>query len=1372
MDELEPDDHTDSAAGFVPAYSSDEMRETGERLAELYRAARAGKSDDAAEEIARLRATLRRGPRMHPGEFLAAGRYRLLDRLHRSGGNDGYWRAHDVEEGRLVFAQVYYGEWVSDENAVDAFLKHGGTLAGLVHPHIGRVLAAHQSDDGFVYLITDLFESNLEAIDDLDTVAALQVVVECAHALQHAHSHGVIHGDLQPSNVMLSPDGAAHVVGFTLTPMSTRETSLFRAPESTERDYEPSPTSDVYALGMTAMRALSGAELPFWVLRDPGRLIDGLAIEEPVKDVLRRAVEWDLDARYDDPLALLVDLLADPALVEALAMRAREGGRFDVAAMHYETLLSIQPERGVEIRTILGDVYTAVGEYDPAFTHLLAALERTDDVESLFAPLRTVADRTQDWERLAQGLWTQAREQEPGRRVILRAELARIYQHELQQPSAAAETWAEVLDDHRSPAQAATALRAMQGLARDRGDWAAFVDIGQELLSYTPEDEQPRVEYAIGRAYLEHLDDEDQGLGFIDRAESAGWSEADLGPQLQTIRARHGQWQQVIQLMAQQAEDQDIAEASPTLLRAGIIASSVHLEEEAFKVYHALLERAPRHVVALRHLARLHHRAHEHDKALGFYERLWETYKGKEVEEPEASERAADCTAYALLLLRRGHAEAGSERLNEALRLNPNHVPSLQLAGPLLLARGQTADAGAAFERLMSLFKSVELSPQKIEACLGMGDLCWIQGRLTAAMGWYNRSIELDPFAVTGWWGLAKVAMSARGGHAGADRAPWVKAVPKRYTSNEGLARLIAGALDPQATRAWLQRSPLGKAMLEGGDTPMRMACLVVDLMLRNEVITPDLFRRLADARSGWAGPIDDVQRLWFAGGASTFPVPRSYGWSSRYIEMDFDEDKVRAVLPPELPATPAALPELKDPDAWKALLSGAQPEAPPVYEVMEANNDGGQTLHPGPIGRLSRDGASWLTLGNEHREAFIGRGSGGEMMRTDLSSSSAARLYRQGGRVYIEALSDEPLSVDGLATDRWRLVGGERVAIAELELLYDASEDGRRPPRARGSDSPPFPFSSREDSEVVRSAASSQVAATSAAVASDLDPQHAVAVEVDDGAFEPTIPLAPAPVEGASAVKGALAFGDGLGPDDEDDDEPETAPEGPPEDSGSWAVPVVVDRRDDPSPAPSAAPDGEEDPGWLKDVLAAEQAVDQADELSEEGLIQEASDPSSTDEDLSTLLANVIDPSLNKGDEAGSFGFPEEVASEDVSDLVSDPPAAVVGVTGPAASPELPAAYLEFLSGADRGSRIDIGDALSVGQSRQCGLSIPNDTRLSPTHCVVLATDQGHYILRDEGSTNGTVVNSKRVSEIPLAGGEVIMVGRTVLRFRMESEA
>ncbi|MCB9683930.1 MAG: FHA domain-containing protein [Alphaproteobacteria bacterium] len=1138
-DLLEDDELTDSVPKVTPEYPSDELRDLGERLAALYYA-REIEPDrtGVAEEIARIRSQMRRGPRLHAGEFLADGRYRLLTRRDAGTSGDALWQAWERTSGQLVLVRVFHGGWVDRKKAVEQFRERGATLRKLVHPHLARVLDADRSDDGFVYLVTAHVgdQSLADAVSDTglvrDAIDAVEVAIELAQALQYCHEIGVVHGDVRPENVLMSPEGSAFLTHPSVEPIAGKaEPSLYQAPETTERGYEPAPAADVYALGMTLLAALNKGSLPFWVLRDPSRLLRQVAVSDGVRSVIARATDWELSARYADLAALVEDLVADPELVEALADRARERGRFDIAAQHLENLLRIQSHRAVEIRTALGEVYTSLGAYDQAFGHLLAALERTADVETLFAPLRVVASRTGDWSRLASALWSQARARDAGRRVVLRVELARINQDELKNPIAAAETWTQVLADHRLPSQAVTALRALQGLARDRRDWAGFVEYGKELLEYLPEDQKAAVQYALGRAYIEHLDDEEAGLPFIDAAEERGWSEPDLGQRLQQIRAHRGQWRRVIHLMVQQAAGQELGDASPTLLRAGIIASSVHLEEEAFTVYHALLQRAPRHVVALRHLARLHHRAHEADKALRFYERLWETYRGKDSEEPEASERAADCMAYAQLLLKKGDAAGACERLEEALRLNPNHVPSLQLAGPLFLARGDTGAAATVFDRLLAQFKSVEHSPQKIEACLGMGDLAWVQGRLTAAMGWFNRALELDPFSVAGWWGLAKVAMSSRSGHPGADRAPWVMAMPKRFTGQEALARLLAGTLQLDAMKAWLRLTALGRSALEGGEVGMRVACAVVDVMVRNDLVAPELFQRIGDARPEWSEPVDEVQRLWFGGGAAAFAVARTYGWSRRLLTDDFDPLAVRSVLPSELRGPQIAVESLRDTNSWGTLFEGDLPRPPDPFTMIEPQEASAPRRWSGPVGALVRDGLTWLALGRDRGEVDVGADPATDLKLEDpLLSPRHARMYRQGGRIYLQKLGDGPVQVDGEDRDVWRLHGGERVTLGETRMQFQAyADEAHLPPLARIAHVGTFeetPPPAAERPEPPPAPPASEEADT----------------EGPDEPVEPTAPLeAPAPVEPEPHEDEAIELPsaeEDLPPPDEDEDD------------------------------------------------------------------------------------------------------------------------------------------------------------------------------------------------------------------------------------------
>src|SRR5690606_30927496 len=142
-----------------------------------------------------------------------------------------------------------------------------------------------------------------------------------------------------------------------------------------------------------------------------------------------------------------------------------------------------------------------------------------------------------------------------------------------------AETWNQVLADHHTPELARAALEALAGLAEDRGDWAEVVARREALLPYLAPGERPAVEFAIGRACIEHLDRETDGLRWIDRAEAAGHRTLELAERLEEIRARRGQWHRVIDLMQRQAEARDTEQVSRVLLRAGLIARSVHLDD-------------------------------------------------------------------------------------------------------------------------------------------------------------------------------------------------------------------------------------------------------------------------------------------------------------------------------------------------------------------------------------------------------------------------------------------------------------------------------------------------------------------------------------------------------------------------------------------------------------------------------------------------------------------------------------------------------------------------------------------------------------------------------------------------------------------------
>ncbi len=90
----------------------------------------------------------------------------------------------------------------------------------------------------------------------------------------------------------------------------------------------------------------------------------------------------------------------------------------------------------------------------------------------------------------------------------------------------------------------------------------------------------------------------------------------------------------------------------------------------------------------------------------------------------------------------------------------------------------------------------------------------------------------------------------------------------------------------------------------------------------------------------------------------------------------------------------------------------------------------------------------------------------------------------------------------------------------------------------------------------------------------------------------------------------------------------------------------------------------------------------------------------------------------------------------------------------------------LVVIAGAELGKRVELQeDEVKIGRAEQSGLCINSDL-VSRHHATVLNTEQGHF-LRDEGSTNGTFLNDRRVAELErLSDGDQIRIGRTVIKY------
>ena len=277
-----------------------------------------------------------------------AGRYRLEQRLG-GGGMSVVWRAYDEVLGRRVAVKVVSPRHANEALARERIRTEAAAVARLNHPHLTKLLD-HSVSGSTPYLVMELLEGQTLArrmrAGPLPVRAALEICAQVADALAAAHASGVVHRDIKPGNVMLTPDGAT-ILDFGIAafvdladqpagdladqpagpPESVPEdriwgTAAYVAPERlTQR--RALPASDVYALGVLLYRALTGhrpwpavgrAEiLAAHVTLEPAPLPADAGVPPRVAALCHRCLAKDPRAR---PTARQVAAVLAPAAVQ------------------------------------------------------------------------------------------------------------------------------------------------------------------------------------------------------------------------------------------------------------------------------------------------------------------------------------------------------------------------------------------------------------------------------------------------------------------------------------------------------------------------------------------------------------------------------------------------------------------------------------------------------------------------------------------------------------------------------------------------------------------------------------------------------------------------------------------------------------------------------------------------------------------------------------------------------------------------------------------------------------------------------------------------------------------------------------------------
>ncbi|NHI15913.1 serine/threonine-protein kinase [Microbacterium excoecariae] len=198
------------------------------------------------------------------------GRYELISRI-AIGGMGEVWEATDHVIGRTVAIKILKDEYMGDPGFLERFRAEARHAALVNHEGIASVFD-YGEENGSAYLVMELVPGEalstlLERESSLPSDQVLDYVSQTASALQAAHAAGLVHRDIKPGNLLITPDGRVKITDFGIARIADQVpltatgqvmgTVQYLSPEQAS-GHPASPATDIYSLGIVAYESLAG----------------------------------------------------------------------------------------------------------------------------------------------------------------------------------------------------------------------------------------------------------------------------------------------------------------------------------------------------------------------------------------------------------------------------------------------------------------------------------------------------------------------------------------------------------------------------------------------------------------------------------------------------------------------------------------------------------------------------------------------------------------------------------------------------------------------------------------------------------------------------------------------------------------------------------------------------------------------------------------------------------------------------------------------------------------------------------------------------------------------------------------------------------
>ncbi len=268
------------------------------------------------------------------------GRYDI-EGLLGTGATGQVFAVHDNNFDRDIAVKFMHPEDAHNQKKLLRFIDEASVTAKLAHPNILPVHDLDYTDGALIYFTMGLADGKSlhDVIDDIEEQKdgadekwsmdeRVRILLQACNAIAYAHSQGIVHNDVKPSNIMVGEYGQVLVVDWgTATTAEMRAdsmkrmlgTPIYMSPEQANRD-NPNELSDIYCLGSTLYHLLT-LRFPcwndsieqFWNDKREGKFQkaseeERKRIPQALLDIAEKAMEPKPENRYATVDAMIVDL--------------------------------------------------------------------------------------------------------------------------------------------------------------------------------------------------------------------------------------------------------------------------------------------------------------------------------------------------------------------------------------------------------------------------------------------------------------------------------------------------------------------------------------------------------------------------------------------------------------------------------------------------------------------------------------------------------------------------------------------------------------------------------------------------------------------------------------------------------------------------------------------------------------------------------------------------------------------------------------------------------------------------------------------------------------------------------------------------------